>query len=163
MHTALFIGRFQPFHNAHLADIKKILGENDFVVIAIGSSQHHSTRENPFSYSERKKMIELALKAGRIKNFRIFPVPDMYNDRLWVEYITYRLPHFDVVYSGNAWTLKCFRKFGYKNKKIKLLKGISSTIVRDHITREKEWKKLVPGEIHNFIKKIKGEERIRFA
>ena len=45
MSRALFIGRFQPFHNAHLADIKKILKENDEVLIAIGSSQEKTQKK----------------------------------------------------------------------------------------------------------------------
>jgi len=58
MTTGLFIGRFQPFHLGHLSDIKDALKEVDELVIAIGSSQHSGTKENPFSTEERIKMIE---------------------------------------------------------------------------------------------------------
>ena len=155
MKTGLFIGRFQPFHNAHLADIKRILKDNDFVVIAIGSAQHHLTKDNPYSFEERKKMIEMVMNSSKIKNYKIFPVPDLYNDKRWVEYIVYKLPHFDAVYSGNKWTLNCFKKFGYRSKKITLLKGISSTIIRDKMAKGKGWKELVPKEIYNSVSKIK--------
>ena len=117
MHRALFIGRFQPFHNAHLIDVKKVLKEVDEVIIAVGSSWEKNTLENPFSYNERKKMIEAALKANKIKKYRIYPVPDLYNDRKWVEYIKKNLPRYEFVYSGNLWTLKCFKKYDSKVKK----------------------------------------------
>lgn len=161
MQRALFIGRFQPFHNAHLVDIKKILKEADEVIIAVGSSNEKNTLENPFSYNERKKMIESVLKKNKIKNYKIHPVPDLYNDVKWVNYIKKNLPKYDFVYSGNSWTLRCFKKHDSSVKKIKLIKGISSTIVRDRIIKDKEWKNLVPREIADYIGKIRGVERIK--
>src|SRR3989338_3326418 len=160
MKRALFIGRFQPFHNAHLIDVKKVLKEVDEVIIAIGSSQEKNTLENPFSYNERKQMIADTLKKHKIKRYKIYPVPDLYNDEKWIEYIKKNLPSYDFVYSGNAWTLKCFKKFDSKVKKIKLIKGISSTIIRNAMVKGKDWKILVPKEVADYIEKIKGAERI---
>ena len=161
MKRALFIGRFQPFHNAHLVDVKKILKECDEVIIAIGSSQEKNTLENPFSYAERKQMITGVLKKNKIKNYKIYPVPDLYNDKKWVDYIKKNLPKYDYVYSGNLWTLRCFRKHDSKVKKIKLIKGISSTIIRNMIIKSKDWEKMVPREIAYYIKNINGIERIK--
>lgn len=160
MHRALFIGRFQPFHNAHLEDIKKILREADEVIIAVGSSNETNTLENPFSYSERKQMISKALKGSKIKNFRIYPVPDLYNDRKWVAYAKARLPKFNAVYSGNEWTLRCFKKFDFKIRKIKLIEGINSTIIRGMMAKGKNWQALVPKETAGYIQKIEGDKRI---
>ena len=161
MKRALFIGRFQPFHNAHLTDVKKILKECDEVVIAIGSSQEKNTLENPFSYNERKLMIIKTLKAHKIKNYKIYPVPDLYNDRKWIGYIKKNLPRFDYFYSGNKWTLKCFKKHDSKVKNIKLIKGINSTIIRNVMIKGKDWKKMVPKEVADYIEKIKGMERVK--
>ena len=159
--SALFIGRFQPFHNAHLLDIKKILKEADEVIVEVGSSEECGTLENPFSYNERKQMIINTLKNHKIKNYRIFPVPDLYDDKKWINYIKKNLPSANLIYSGNIWTLKCFRKFNSKVKKIKLIKGISSTKIRNMIIEDKNWQKLVPKEIVDYIEKIKGVERIK--
>ena len=52
---ALFIGRFQPFHNGHLKVVQEILKEFDEVIIGIGSSKYSGTLDNPFSGEERKK------------------------------------------------------------------------------------------------------------
>ena len=46
------------------------------------------------------------------------------------------------------------------SKKIKLIKGISSTIIRNRMVKNKNWQSLVPMEIAEYIKKIKGVERI---
>lgn len=151
MKRALFIGRFQPFHNAHLADVKKILKECDEILIAVGSSQEKNTEENPFSYNERKQMIERALKNNNVKNFKIYPVPDLYNDKKWISYIKRNLPKFDVVYSGNKWTLKCFRKHGSKIKKIRLVEGVNSTKIRKMMAEGKKWGRLVPKEVSDYI------------
>lgn len=161
MKRALFIGRFQPFHNAHLIDIKKVLKEVDEVIIAIGSSQEKNTLENPFSCNERRQMIVNVMKKHKIKKYKIYPVPDVYNDKKWVEYIKNNLPSYEFVYSGNTWTLQCFKKYNSNIKKIKLIKGINSTIIRNRIIKDKNWKKLVPREVADYIKKIKGVGRIK--
>ena len=56
---ALFVGRFQPFHNGHLALMRNILAEKDIksLVIAIGSTQHSHSLINPLTCGERILMI----------------------------------------------------------------------------------------------------------
>ena len=161
MNRALFIGRFQPFHKGHLHVAKSLSEKFDEIILGIGSSQEKKTRENPFSYNERKAMIEKTLRNNKIKNFKIYRVPDLYDDKKWTNYILKKLPKFEVAYSGNEWTLRCFKKHKIKIKKIKLVKGISSTNVRKRIVKWQNWQNLVPEEISNYIKKIKGDGRIR--
>ena len=163
MTTALFIGRFQPFHKAHLQDIKNILKECDEVIIAIGSSQYSGTEDNPFSTEERIEMIEDVLISEDIGDYTLFPVPDVGDDSRWVEEIVTLVPGFDVVYTGNDWTENCFKKYKKKFavKKIKLIPGVNSTTVRDKILKNKNWQELVPEKIVEFIEKIKGVERIK--
>lgn len=161
MNRALFIGRFQPFHNGHLHVAKLLSKKFDEVIVGIGSSQEKRTENNPFSYNERKAMINKTLTANKIRNFRIYPIPDLYDDYKWTNHILKNLPKFDVAYSGNDWTIRCFRKHKIKAIKIKLVKDLSSTKVRELIKNNKKWENVVPKEIYHYIKKINGEKRIK--
>jgi nicotinamide-nucleotide adenylyltransferase len=160
MKRGLFIGRFQPFHLGHLQDIKNAFKEVDELVIGIGSGNEKHTKENPFSVKERIEMIDLTLPANNISNYTVFPIPDFGNDKKWVEHIETLVPKFDVVYTGNKWTEKCF-KGKYKVKKVKILAGINATIIRDRMIKNKDWQGLVPKEVADYISEIKGVERVK--
>lgn len=60
--TAVFIGRFQPFHKAHFRILEHALTLANIVVISIGSARKPSTLTNPWSISERKDFINLTLQ-----------------------------------------------------------------------------------------------------
>ena len=160
MQCALFIGRFQPFHKGHLHVVKNMSKKFDEIIIGIGSSQEKNTSANPFSYNERKVMITKTLNNNKINNFKIYPIPDLYDDVKWTKYIIKNLPKFDVAYSGNEWTLRCFKKHKIRAKKIKLLKGIYSTKIREIMIKSKKWRKFVPKEVVDYIEKISAPKRI---
>ena len=161
MNRALFIGRFQPFHNGHLHIAKTLSKKFDELIIGIGSSREKNTLQNPFSYNERKQMISKSLKGNKIRHFKIFPIPDLFDDYKWTNYILENLPKFDVAYSGNDWTIRCFKKHKIKAVKIKLVKGLSSTKIRELIKKNKNWENFVPKEIKWFIEKIKGVDKVK--
>ncbi|MBI2108188.1 nicotinamide-nucleotide adenylyltransferase [Candidatus Woesearchaeota archaeon] len=161
MPTALFIGRFQPLHNAHLKVIKNILKENGRIIIAIGSSQEKHTMENPFSTEERGQMIDEVMKANKIKNYEITEIPDYFDDMKWCGHIKDRIKRFDVAYSGNNYVLNCLKRNGFSVKRIKLIEGINSTKIRQLIKAGGNWKRLVPKEVAKFIGGINGAERIK--
>lgn len=161
MPTALFIGRFQPLHNAHLKVIKNILKENDKIIIAIGSSREENTIENPFSAEERKEMVEGVLNANRIKDYEIAEIPDYFDDMKWCGHIKGKIKSFDTAYSGNNYVLNCLKRNGFNVKKIKLIEGINSTKIRQLIRADGNWKALVPKETAKFIESIKGMERVK--
>lgn len=164
MTTALFIGRFQPFHKAHLQDIKNILKECSEVIIAIGSSQHSNTKDNPFSVEERIEIIEDVLISEDIENYTIFPVPDVGDDNRWIEHLLTLVPKFDIVYTGNKWTEDCFKRYKkkkFKIEKIKLIPGVNSTTIRDRILKNENWQELVPEKVVEFIERVNGIERVK--
>jgi nicotinamide-nucleotide adenylyltransferase len=132
---ALFIGRFQPFHSGHLDAIKQIK-ENPSVssgqveiIIGIGSSQYSKTKDNPYSFEERKKMIEKALNGLSI-NYKIVAVPDIHDAKNWVAHVKNIVGNFDVVYTGNNLVKRLFEEKKYKTKSLKINIPISGTELR---------------------------------
>ena len=161
MTTALFIGRFQPLHKAHLSDIKLALKECNKITIAIGSSQEEGTRDNPFSYEERKQMIDMTLKAHNIFDYDIIPIPDINNDEEWVEHVKKIIGKIEIVYTGNNKTESLFKEKNIKVRKIELIPHINATEIRKRILHEEDWKELVPKEVSDYIDEIDGKERIK--
>ena len=49
----------------------------------------------------------------------------------------------------------------YKVKKVKIIKGISSTIIRHKMIKNQDWKAIVPKETADYIKKINGVRRVK--
>lgn len=110
--TAIYIGRFQPFHDGHKNIFLKTLKKNKQVCILVMDS-YNINKKNPFKFNDVKKKIVNALKNYK-GNFIILKIPVV----------------SEVVYG---------RKVGYKIKKISLSKKIeriSATNIRKKIFNE---------------------------
>lgn len=78
----VFIGRFQPFHMGHKEVIDKALELAEKVIVLVGSSFQPRTIKNPFTFDERKIMIQRAVGVGT--QLIIAPLQDQrYNDQAW--------------------------------------------------------------------------------
>ncbi len=77
---AVFIGRFQPFHKGHLHNITQALKVGSKLLINVGSSFNAPNIKNPFSFEQRKQMIEFDLEAVGVDLSRIIiePLADYY-------------------------------------------------------------------------------------
>jgi nicotinamide-nucleotide adenylyltransferase len=158
---ALFIGRFQPFHDGHLNVIEDIAKESGRLTIIIAGPARPDAR-NPFSFAERKRMAELALAGGKIRNYEIHETRDVNDDGKWGEHVK-RLGPFDIAYSRNPWTVRCLKNAGItvaKHKFYGRYKNCGSEI-RKRIMHGKRWKNLVPYRVYDYISEIEGEKRIR--
>lgn len=91
----VFIGRFQPFHNGHKAVIDAALKQAKEVIVVVGSSFSARNIRNPFTFQERKAMIEACYPnefnysgaQGNVKTSRVkvVPVSDYpYDDNKWI-------------------------------------------------------------------------------
>jgi bifunctional NMN adenylyltransferase/nudix hydrolase len=79
---AVYIGRFQPFHIGHRSAINKCLEIAEDVVVLVGSANSPRTPDNPFTYDERRQMIQDEF-GGRVS---VFPLRDFkYDDTRWLQ------------------------------------------------------------------------------
>lgn len=84
------VGRFQPFHNGHLALVKKAIehSDNGQTIIFIGSSNAEESARNPFNFYKRVDMISKSFRCEELKNIILMPLPDFNNDDDWVNHIS---------------------------------------------------------------------------
>ena len=161
MKTVLFVTRAQPFHLGHLKVIEWILKKYDKVTIVIGSSQESNTEENPFTFEERKKMIQNTLKSENIQGgkYEIIGIPDVHDDKTWVKNIL-KKAKFNVVFTKNSWTKRCFTHTKIPVKDHPMFGSISASEIRRLMKEDREWEDLVPREVKKIIKKIDLKKRL---
>jgi len=82
---AVYIGRFQPFHNAHFETVKFGLQQAKRLLVVIGSDHQARTIKNPWTTDERIAMVSNALSREELSRVTFVPVKDhRYNDNLWI-------------------------------------------------------------------------------
>lgn len=156
--AALFIGRFQPFHNGHLYSLKKCLELAEQVIVVVGSSQEEGTESNPWGYEVRKRMIESL--PGVSRKVEVVAVPDVFNDEKWgrqiIEIIQSAgyLPSEVIGVGNNDWTNRILRQIGVEVYESGLynrdeLEGIK---IRELMRQgEPGWKKRVPEVVVQYL------------
>ena len=80
----VYIGRFEPFHLAHLETVNIALSHAAKLIMVIGSAQDERSIKNPFSASERQAMVMASLLPDQRKRVEFLPIIDLYNDVKWV-------------------------------------------------------------------------------
>lgn len=124
---AVLIGRFEPTHNGHVANIFQALAIADKIHILIGSSFQPRTIKNPFTFAERKEMITNVLIDNKIDVNRcdISPLIDYtYNDNRWIQEVqdtvlkSGNISHNDIAILGHekdesSWYLRAFPSWAF--------------------------------------------------
>lgn len=161
----LIIGRFQPFHTGHL---QFILAAKEYVAtlkIGIGSSQYHSTRENPFTWEERKQMIFNSLLEAQVdpETFQIYPIPDLHNAELWSQKVLDVVGDFDLFFSNSQWTRQLFRNLGKPlGPVIKFnFSEFNGSQIRKRLFRQESIQELVPPAVLEILATINVTERLQ--
>ena len=81
----VFIGRFQPFHIAHMAILEKALDEAAHVLVLVGSAHQPRDHRNPFTFEERARMISGSVNKKDRPRVLITPIVDVAgDDARWV-------------------------------------------------------------------------------
>lgn len=157
---ALFIGRFQPFHNGHLYAVKHILEEFDEVVIVIAAAQYSYTADNPFTAGERVEMVKAGL-GDLYSRAYVVPVDNIPSNYAWPRHVLSYTPRVQVVFSNNELVKMLFEAYGLEVRRTPLLPGVSGTAVRKLMAEGGDWKQLVPPGVAEVVESINGVERVR--
>jgi nicotinamide-nucleotide adenylyltransferase len=163
----LLVGRFQPFHNGHLALVRQAFEECDELVIVVGSAQFNFIEKDPFTAGERVLMIHKALVGAGIDLSRcyVIPVPNDENNARWLANLRSQVPPFDVLYSGNAFvdhlTKTQDASLAVKSPRFEKKKEYNGTNIRSLIASNKKWRHLVPAAVAKVIENAEGPERMR--
>lgn len=83
----VYIGRFQPFHLAHMQTVNIALQQSQYVILALGSAQNERNTKNPFLAQEREQMILSNFSEADQKRIKFVHVIDVYNDVKWVKLV----------------------------------------------------------------------------
>ena len=173
MQSALFVGRFQPFHNGHLDVIKTILKDNERVIIVIGSAEKNYISSNPLTAGERFKIIDESLKEAGVSTdkYCIIPVRNVNNYALWVNHVNIYVPPYTHIYTGSPIVKACYEgkyqrsdstcKIGPDIIQVKKKLKVSATKVREAIIKNKGWKKLVPKAAAKVLEEMEIPKRLK--
>ncbi|MGC8983256.1 MAG: nicotinamide-nucleotide adenylyltransferase [Desulfurococcaceae archaeon] len=157
---ALFIGRFQPFHNGHLHSVEHILERFDEVVVVVAAAQYSYTIDNPFTAGERIEMIKAGL-GGLYERAYVVPVDNVPSNYEWPRHVMSYVPRATTVYSNNKLVKMLFESYGVEVRETPVLPGVSGTLVRRLMAEGGNWEQLVPPGVARVIKEIRGVERVR--
>ena len=163
---AVFIGRFQPFHDGHKAVIEEALKQAENVCVVIGSANAPRTDRNPFSYQERAEIIR-----KEFPDVFLTCVEDsMYNDTKWVEDVQAAVAETanilkaeTIVLAGHAkdnssFYLKLFPQWSKDGIiSVKNASSLSATSIRERYFLSGEIpSNVIPLSTFNFLVKFKG-------
>lgn len=82
--AAVYIGRFQIFHNGQLALLRRALASAPQCIVVLGSAFQARTPKNPFTWTERAEMIRMALPEAERERVQFLPVRDYFDQERWV-------------------------------------------------------------------------------
>lgn len=172
---AVFIGRFEPFHNGHKAVIQEGLAQANKMVVIVGSSGSPRSYRNPFTYEERVGMIKGAFPddANRIITM---PIEDtIYNDEKWMKDVQETVTKaFVQAYGGwhpmaktalighskdnSSFYLKLFPQ--WDSISVKNVRNIDATTIRESYFSNMNYveSKMLPSSTVEFLNEFKNSE-----
>lgn len=128
------VGRFQIPHNEHFNLIEKAQLLAEKTIVFVGSAGQSRNAQNPFTFQERKTMLELALKNP---NVIVHPIEDFWSNKLWqselnkkIEEITQQSPSVVAVGHLKDKSSSYIKEYRHPTELIESSQSISSTMLR---------------------------------
>lgn len=161
--TLVLIGRFQPFHRAHLEIVKRATALCEQLVIITGSAAQPRTYKNPFTSAERRNMIKSATAGLSIQIYVEENIDTIYNDQAWAIRIQGIVSKYHVIGTKTAiighkkdessFYLDMFPQWGYEN--VEEIEPLSAVDIRDlYFKRDVNMnfiRAVVPGTTFDFL------------
>jgi bifunctional NMN adenylyltransferase/nudix hydrolase len=152
-HTLVLIGRFQPFHSAHLEIVKRATALCEQLIIITGSAKQPRTYKNPFTSAERRAMIKSATGGLSMQIYVEENVDTIYNDQAWAVRIQGIVSKYAVLGTktgiighkkdDSSFYLDMFPQWGYEN--VELIEFLSAVDIRDLYFKESVNYKFIKG------------------
>ena len=168
--TLVLIGRFQPFHNAHLEIVKRATALCDQLIVITGSAHQPRTYKNPFSSFERERMIRAAT-AGLSLSIKVEAnIDTVYNDQAWAVRVQgivakHTEPGGKIAVIGHkkdesSFYLDMFPQWGFEN--VESIEPLSAVNIRDlYFKRDANMnfvKNVVPETTFDFLMSFKDSK-----
>lgn len=170
----VYIGRFQPVHNAHVEILRRASRLTKKLIIIVGSANQPRTYKNPWTSDEREYMLTRAMigtvDRGSCNVFIEHNVDTLYNDQAWAvrvqsivnEYVD---PNEKVGIIGHkkdesTFYLDMFPQWQFIEQE--LIEPLNATNVRDLYFRKDVnmnfIRGVVPDPVFNFLEEWKNSE-----
>jgi len=165
--TLVLIGRFQPFHTAHLLLAHRATANCKKLIFICGSANQPRTYKNPFTFDERYKMIKYAT-GGLDLSIHVEANPDtIYNDQAWAVRVQalvakHTVPGEKIGIIGHkkdpsSFYLDTFPQWGFEE--VELLEPLDATDIRNlYFKRDVNMnfiKNVVPKTTFDFLDQFK--------
>ncbi len=157
MIKGLLIGRFQPFHKGHADAVDFALKNCDKLTIAVGSPKEYGKENNPFSFSERKKMIELSLKKNELEKIAIKELKDTNNAKTWRASV--EKFKADIIFTNNPSVEEVLKGISLKHIPVKI--NCNGSEIRRKMYLGQRWKECVSPKAAQYLAEIKAPEKIK--
>ena len=168
--TLVLIGRFQPFHTAHLEIVKRATALCDKLIVITGSAAQPRTYKNPFTSAERALMIRNATRGLALQIVIEENIDTMYNDQAWAVRVqaiirnnTNALDKIAIIghkKDESSFYLDMFPQWEYEN--VEEIEPLSAVNIRDlYFKRDanmKFIKHVVPETTYDFLETFKDSD-----
>lgn len=171
-------GRYQPFHNGHLACLLGAAARCDELFVGITNPdpsrvlpdpldpERHLPESNPFTYAERLLMVKAAALGAGLDLARVHVIPFPVNEpELWPAYLPDGATHFLRLFS--AWGQGKAERLRAAGHAVEVLddgaqKDVSGRVVRASLAAgdRAAWRALVPAGAARVLEEIGAEERL---
>ena len=167
-------GRFQPFHAGHLEYLVAAAARCRRLAVGVTNPDGFPTRpepsdparhlpeSNPFSYAERRRMVEAVAAAAGLRAVEVFPFP-ITEPGLWDDHVPAGAVQFVRVLS--PWGTSKLARFEERGFETVVLdapggKSVSGVQVRAAMREGGDWRALVPPAVAAVIDSLPADRAL---